>query len=127
MRVLLDTQVFFWWETDNRRLSNEAREAIADATHVFVSAVTAWELATKTRLGKWPEAAELAAEIEGALEAEDFEPLPISIEHARTAGFLATAHRDPFDRMLAAQAQVESLALVTADPIFNQLGIQVIW
>jgi PIN domain nuclease of toxin-antitoxin system len=128
MRILLDTHTYFWWETDDRRLSAAARDAIKNAgNNILVSAVTAWELATKARFGKWPEAADLAADIAAALQAEAFEPLPISLEHARMAGFLPSPHRDPFDRMLAAQAQVEGIALVTADPVFRGLGVRVLW
>jgi PIN domain nuclease of toxin-antitoxin system len=128
MRVLLDTHTYFWWETNNPKLSAAARQSIAAAdAEVLVSAVTAWELATKARFGKWPEAAEVAADIHAALQAEAFEPLPISLEHARVAGFLTSSHRDPFDRMLAAQAQVEGIPLVTADPVFRDLGVRVLW
>ena len=128
MRILLDTHAYFWWETNHRNLSTRARDAIAAADNqVLVSAVTAWELATKAHFGKWPEAADLAADIAAALQAEAFEPLPISLEHARMAGFLPSPHRDPFDRMLAAQAQVEGIPLVTADPVFRSLGVRVLW
>ncbi len=128
MRILLDTHVYFWWETNNPKLSAGARESITAAdTEVLVSAVTAWELATKAHFGKRPEAADVAADIHAALQAEAFEPLAISLEHARVAGFLASSHRDPFDRMLAAQAQVEGIVLVTADPVFRGLGVRVLW
>jgi len=128
MRILLDTHAYFWWETDDPRLSAAAREAITDPGNiVLVSAVTAWELATKTRFGKWPEAADLAAEIEAVLHAEAFESLPVSLKHAQMAGFLPNPHLDPFDRMLAAQAQVEGIPLVTADPLFRGLGVRVLW
>src|SRR6266568_7270348 len=128
MRILLDTHVYFWWETNNPRLSAAARESITAAdTEVLVSAVTAWELATKARFGKWPEAAELVADIAAALDSEGFEPLPITLEHARVAGLLPARHRDPFDRMLAAQAQIENVPLVTVDPVFSALGVRVLW
>ena len=113
-------------ETNHRNLSARARDSISAAENqVLVSAVTAWELATKARFGKWPEAADLAADIAAALQAEAFEPLPISLEHARMAGFLTSPHRDPFDRMLAAQAQV--VPLVTANPVFRGFGVRVLW
>jgi PIN domain nuclease of toxin-antitoxin system len=128
MRILLDTHTYFWWETDDQRLSAAARDAITSGGNdILVSAVTTWELATKARFGKWPEAADLATDIATALQAEAFEPLPISLEHARVAGFLQSPHRDPFDRMLAAQAQVEGIPLVTADPAFRGLGVRVLW
>ena len=77
--------------------------------------------------GKWPEAAELVADIAAALDSEGFEPLPITLEHARVAGLLPARHRDPFDRMLAAQAQIENVPLVTVDPVFSALGVRVLW
>lgn len=118
----------FWWETNDPKLSAPARQAIASGgTTVLVSAVTAWELANKVRSGKWPEAAILAQDIETALREESFEPLPVTLEHARLAGFLPGPHRDPFDRMLAAQAQVEAVPPITADPTFRGFGTRVLW
>jgi PIN domain nuclease of toxin-antitoxin system len=128
MRILLDTHAYFWWETDDPKLSTRASKIIGDTESiVLVSAVTAWELATKARIGKWPQAAEVAADIDTALREEPFEPLPITIAHARLAGFLSGSHADPFDRMLAAQARLEDVPLVTADPVFRTLGVQVLW
>ena len=127
MRVLLDTHTYFWWETDDPKLSRPAHDAVADATTVFVSAVTAWELTSKVRFGKWPQAATLAADMPAAVEAEKFTPLPVTLAHAHFAGLLPGAHRDPFDRMLAAQAQIEDVALVTADPVFHTLGVRILW
>jgi PIN domain nuclease of toxin-antitoxin system len=100
---------------------------IADDTIVCVSAVTAWEIANKVRLGKWPQAASLAASLTDIIAEQGFEPIPITLEQARVAGFLASVHRDPFDRMLAAQAQIEAIPLVTADPAFRTFGTQVLW
>lgn len=128
MRILLDTHAYVWWETNDPKLSTRARETIASGeTTVLVSAVTAWELANKVRSGKWPAAAVLAKEIETGLREEAFEPLPLTVEHARLAGFLPGSHRDPFDRMLAAQAQVEAVPLVTADRVFRAFGTEVLW
>ena len=128
MRVLVDTHVYFWWVTDDSQLSGAARALIGDENNqVVVSAVAAWELATKVRFGKWPEAVELAVNIDRELAADRFTPLAITMEHARVAGFLPSRHRDPFDRMLAAQAQVEMLPLLTADPVFGDFGVHVIW
>jgi PIN domain nuclease of toxin-antitoxin system len=79
------------------------------------------------RSGKWPEAAILAQDIQTALREESFEPLPVTLEHARLAGFLPGPHRDPFDRMLAAQAQIEAVPLITADPAFRGFGTRVLW
>lgn len=128
MKVLVDTHALFWWLTDDRRLSRAARAAMAEADNdIFVSAATAWELATKVRSGKWPAAIDLATNVTGVLAANEFSPLPITIEHARIAGLLPGRHRDPFDRILAAQAQVEGIALVSADPVFRTFGTQVLW
>jgi PIN domain nuclease of toxin-antitoxin system len=128
VRILLDTHAYFWWETDHPKLSRRARELITAAeTEVLVSAVVAWELATKAHLGKWPGAAEVVADVERALVEEAFAPLPIRLPHARAAGLLPSAHRDPFDRMLAAQAQIENVPLVSADPAFRGFAIEVLW
>jgi PIN domain nuclease of toxin-antitoxin system len=128
MKLLFDTHAYFWWQTNDRRLSARARDAILDSTdEVFVSAATAWELATKTRTGKWPEAEVLAKDIELALEEEGFDALAVGLDHARLAGFLPGPHGDLFDRMLAAQSQIENAALVTADPVFRIFGTRTLW
>ena len=94
---------------------------------VFVSAVTAWELATKARSGKWPEAASYVARLDEVMDAFAFLPLPITLEDARLAGSMAVPHKDPFDRLLAAQAQLGNLALATVDMAFRAFGTRVIW
>lgn len=128
MKILLDSHALVWFLNGDRRCSARARKAIEDvATTVYVSAVCAWELATKVRIGKWPEAAALADRLPEIMIASDFEPMPITVEHGRIAGFLSGLHRDPFDRMLAAQAQVEGLRVVTADPVFQTFGTSVLW
>jgi len=99
----------------------------AAGAEVFVSAASAWEIATKVRVGKWPEAAPIAARIEGVIRENGFFDLAVTIEHGRLAGALPGAHRDPFDRMLAAQALVEGMPLVTADPAFRAFAVPVIW
>ncbi len=128
MRVLVDTHAFFWWIVDNPRLSVRARALfIEEDNEILVSPVVAWELATKVRLGKWPEALPLATNIASVINENRFTPLAISIEHARTAGCLPGRHRDPFDRMLAAQSQVEGIPLISADPVFRAFGTTAIW
>ena len=128
MRLLLDSHAFVWFVLGHSRCSSRARRAIEDAdTDIFFSAVTAWEIATKVRAGKWPEAAGLLADCQSILTANQFEPLAITVEHGRVAGRLEGQHRDPFDRMLAAQAIVEDLHVVTADPALHDLGAKVIW
>jgi PIN domain nuclease of toxin-antitoxin system len=104
------------------------RDKIEDPkADVFISAVCAWEIASKVARGRWPEAAGIPAIIDEVIDGDAFLPLPVTIEHARVAGFLPGRHRDPFDRMLAAQAKVESLPLMTVDAIFQEFGIHVIW
>ncbi|MGB5253366.1 MAG: type II toxin-antitoxin system VapC family toxin [Sedimenticolaceae bacterium] len=120
-RLLLDTHVFLWWLADHPRLGPLARKAILDpANPVFVSAVTGWEIAIKRRLGK------LTAPdgLDAVVEREGFAQLPIAFFHGEQAGLLPGHHRDPFDRMLIAQAQAEGLVVVTADPKFALYGIR---
>ena len=111
MKLLLDTHVFLWWRLDSRRLSKVAREAIATAPAVYISAVSAWEVAIKSALGRLEMAGDFALHVEAA----GFEPLPITFAHAAATGRLPALHADPFDRMLVAQATTEGLTLVTHD------------
>jgi len=128
MRALLDTHALVWWWTDDRRLPRAAREVIADSDNtVFVSAATAWEIATKYRLGKWQEVERLVADFEPLVLQSRFIGIPISMAHARLAGTLGGDHRDPFDRMLIAQARLESAALITGDAIFRRYRVPVVW
>ena len=128
MRVLLDTHTLLWWLDGDRRLSRRARNLIAaDDNSVLVSAVSAWEISTKVRLGKLPGAIEVAAELPAVLRQQNFEPLPITIVHALRAGNLPGPHRDPFDRMLIAQAQDEDLALVSNERVFDVYGVRRVW
>jgi PIN domain nuclease of toxin-antitoxin system len=126
--LLLDTHAFLWWLEGNRRLSRRARTAIADpAASVFVSAACAWEIATKFRLGTLPGVASIVNDIAGIVASQSFTPLGITLVHAQRAGTLPGAHRDPFDRMLIAQAQTEALVLVTNETLFDAYGVQRLW
>lgn len=128
MKVLLDTHALLWWLDGDRKLSRRARAAISDeATTVFVSAASAWELSTKVRLGKLPGATEVAAELSTILASQNFEPLAVTVEHALRAGSLAGDHRDPVDRMLIAQAQCEDLLLATNEALFERYGVRRLW
>ncbi len=128
MKLLLDTHALVWWWKDDPRLPARARGTIADPNNtVFVSAVAAWELATKHRIGKWPEAEHVIAEYMTLLRRSRFQPLSISTEHAHRAGLLPGPHRDPFDRLLIAQAGLEALTVVTGDPVFKVYDADVIW
>jgi PIN domain nuclease of toxin-antitoxin system len=128
MRVLVDTHALVWWVTDNANLSPRSRVLFADDDNeILVSAAVAWELATKARSGKWPEAHAIAMQISSVIDENRFTPLSITVEHARVAGLFVWQHRDPFDRMLAAQAQTEGIPLLGADPVFSSFGTSVIW
>ena len=128
MRVLLDTHAFLWWLDGDRRLSARARRVIADEGNiVFVSAASAWEIATKVRIGKLPGAMEVAADVAGCVASQRFETLDITILHAQGAGRLPGAHRDPFDRMLIAQAQIEDLPVVSNERVFDDYSVIRIW
>ena len=127
MRLLLDTHALLWWATLNAGLSARAKKAIADdGTDVFVSAASAWEIATKVRIGKleWPVA---AGAVNAYVLGQGFRALPISLEHAERAGQLQIAHRDPFDRMLIAQAQTEDMWLVSNEDAFDSMGVRRYW
>jgi len=124
LRLLLDTHAWLWWLTDDRRLGRGARQAITNPrSEVYVSAASAWEVAIKEALGKLRLG---KANLEAEIAANGFLELTVRIRHALIAGRLPSVHDDPFDRMLVAQAQAEELAVVTADPVFERYGVQVV-
>ena len=128
MRLLLDTHALLWWFVDDERLSARARALIADeANEVLVSAASAWEIATKHRLGKLPHAADAHLRFEELVAADGFVHLPVSYRHCLRAGGYPLRHGDPFDRMLAAQAEIERVALVTLDPALADFPIETLW
>lgn len=128
MKVLVDTHVFFWWLIVDEGLSQRALEALEDEnTDVLVSAVVAWELATKSRVGKWPSGQTVAERIDEYIDNYGLHRLPITIAHAQLGGLMAGRHRDPFDRILAAQARLESVPLITADRALREFGIEILW
>ena len=127
MKLLLDTHALLWWITDNSRLSVSARLSIEEADQVLVSSATAWEIATKQRLGKLPEADRYVADLEKIVSEEDMGFMPVTFAHGLRAGSYGSEHRDPFDRMLAAQAEMEGLILVTRDSFFAQFPVQTLW
>lgn len=128
MRLLLDTHTLLWWLDGDRRLSRRGRAAIAEEENeVWVSAASAWELATKARLGKLPGALDVATDVTGCVARQGFVELPITVLHAQRAGSLRIDHHDPFDRMLIAQAQMEDLPIVTNERLFDGFGITRIW
>lgn len=128
MRLLLDTHALLWWLDGDRRLSARARRAIADQTNtIFVSAVSAWEITTKARIGKLPGAVDVAADVSACVASQGFEPLDITMLHGQRAGRLPGDHRDPFDRMLIAQSQMEDIALVSDDEAFDSFDVRRFW
>ena len=128
MRFLIDTHALLWWLSDDPALSDAARESMADTANVLVvSAACAWEISTKVRLGKLLGAANLAADFSGYMLREGFTTLDITIDHAVRAGLLPGPHRDPFDRMLIAQAQAEGAPVVSNESVFDAYGVQRIW
>lgn len=128
MQVLLDTHTLLWWFTDDDRLSTVARDVIVDETNqVFVSAASAWEIATKQRLGKLVGVPHVVERFTELVAADGFDHLSISHLHGLRAGSYDVAHRDPFDRMLAAQSELERLGIVTKDPAFKLFGVAVVW
>lgn len=128
MSLLLDTHALFWWVTKSQNLTENASTAIADSSQpCFVSAATAYELTNKVRLGKFEAASEIVERLDEILSENSFSPLAISIDHAAMAGKFHNQHRDPFDRILAAQAIVEGLRIVSADPAIKMFGVEVVW
>lgn len=124
MRLLLDTHAVLWWLLGDEQLSRRAREVIAArANEIFVSSVSAMEVATKYRLGKLPEAEGIAGRFIETVEAHGFRALPMTLEHGDRAGLLSIPHRDPFDRLLIAQALVENLGLVSNEKRFDVWGV----
>lgn len=127
MKLLIDTHILFWAIMDVPRLPSKVKNALEDLDNeIFVSVASAWEMAIKVGIGKWPEAANLVRDFEAELATAQFELLPISLDHVRAAGLMQATHRDPFDRLLAAQARLDGMTLVTTDPKLHGLGAAII-
>ncbi len=122
-RLLLDTHIFLWWRSDPVRIPDEVRQAISQADFVFVSAASAWEAAIKEGLGKL----RLPSSMEEGVAESGFERLPIAFSHAAGITELPPLHRDPFDRMLIAQARAEGLVLVTHDRQMEGYPVELLW
>ncbi|BAQ63205.1 hypothetical protein GM3708_3611 (plasmid) [Geminocystis sp. NIES-3708] len=119
-RYLIDTHILLWWLFNDPKLDNLSREIIKNPNHqILVSSATGWEIATKYHIGKLPEAEELVNNYESVLQQAQFLELPISNAHALRAGLLPIDHRDPFDRMLMAQAELEQIPIITHDKAFQ--------
>ena len=126
-KILLDTHALIWWLEGAAKLSPAARRIIADPeASVLVSSASAWEIAIKHHAGKF-RVPDLIKDFEGRVQREGFVGLPISIEHAVKAAALPGSHKDPFDRVLIAQSQLEDAAIVTRDPLFRKYAVQCIW
>lgn len=128
MKYLLDTHALLWWWTNDAQLSTTARRCIGQEKHqILVSAASAWEIATKYRLGKLSIAEVAVQQFQALIHADGFTHLPMTAAHSLLAGALTQSHRDPFDRMLAAQAQLENIPLITRDPAFADFNINTLW
>ncbi len=128
MRFLLDTHTLLWWWADDKRLSKRAATAIADdANSVLVSSASAWEIATKHRIGKLPGAEKAVNEFNELILADGFVHLPVTYQHAIKSGGFKNDHRDPFDRMLAAQSLIEGVTLITDDQAMKSFKAKCFW
>ena len=128
MRLLLDTHALIWWLAGDEALPLRARAAIGDmANSVAVSAASAMEIATKVRIGKLPDAMLLAQDFDAIIAAQGFDELPISVRHARLAGEMNIVHKDPFDRLLIAQALSEDMVLVSNEQLFDGFAVKRLW
>ena len=128
MRLLLDTHAFLWWVQDARELSKKARAAIADPTNeCLLSLASCWEMAIKVSLRKLELPGVIERFIPEQLAINGFRPLEISFRHIARVAALAFHHRDPFDRLLVAQATEDGLTLVSADPVFRKYGVKRLW
>jgi PIN domain nuclease of toxin-antitoxin system len=128
MRALLDTHVLLWMMMDESRLSPAARTIVDDPdSQLLLSAASVWEMAIKVQIGKLALDVDLDTFVRGAVEAGAVDELPILLSHARRVATLPPHHRDPFDRMLIAQAQAESVPIVTADGVMKLYGVPIVW
>jgi PIN domain nuclease of toxin-antitoxin system len=128
MKYLLDTHSLLWWLNDDQQLSKVARDIIGSTDNdIYVSAASAWEIATKFAKGRLPTASLILPDFQGVVHEEGFKELQISSEHMVRSAFLPGAHRDPFDRILAAQSIAENMVLISIDQQIPSLGVTVLW
>jgi PIN domain nuclease of toxin-antitoxin system len=128
MRLLLDTHTLLWWATDRARLSPVALAVCEDASNVLLlSVVSVWEMQIKTQLGKLTLTIPLATLIDREVNTNGMTLLPVELEHVLALDTLPAYHKDPFDRLLIAQAQLEGAILVTTDGVFARYGISRLW
>lgn len=127
MRLLLDSHVLiWWWAEDRKRLGKAIKYLLSPMDDIFVSSASAWEIATKYRLGKL-DPGRAIDQFEESLALDGFVPLPVDMNHALKAGSYDNGHQDPFDRMLAAQAELEGMTLLTRDPAFQAFPCETVW
>ncbi len=127
-RLLIDTHVLLWWLDGDKRLVRRPRQLIqAEDNEILVSAASVWEITTKARLGKLPGALAVAADVPMCIAGQGFSSMSITVEHAQVAGNLPGPHRDPFDRMLIAQAQAERVAIISVDVALDGHGVTRLW
>lgn len=128
MRYLLDTHTFLWWIGDDQRLSERAREIIRDpANEIVFSAASAWEIAIKARIGRIAFQQDLTTFIPEQLHINGFAKLSIEVRHTLRVAMLPALHRDPFDRILVAQAMLEELPLLSRDAAIARYDVPIIW
>ncbi len=128
MRALLDSHVLLWWLVDDDRLSDRARRLIGNAdSEIFFSAASSWELSIKVGLGRLELPGRPRTIIPKVLREQSIQPLDVTHAHALAVAELPAHHRDPFDRMLVAQARLEKLAIITGDPMIGRYGARVVW
>ena len=126
--MLLDTHIFLWWLFDDAQLSNIVRNHLENAKQtIYVSSASVWEITTKYRLGKLPQAESIAKNVPNWIIKAGFTPMPVSPEHAQLAGSWAIDHKDPFDRMLAAQAKLEKMPLISVDTKLRLFGVDLLY
>lgn len=128
MKALLDTHAFLWWVTDNPKLSPTAKDfIIAPNNTIYLSAVSGWEMAIKWSIGKLTLPIQPDIFVKKQMEINNFTPLPIQMAHGLYVHELPEIHKDPFDRLLIAQSKLENLLLISADTVFQQYPVSLLW
>ena len=127
MKLLLDSHALVWAALGSPKLSRKARHSLETAESVFISAASAWEIATKVRLGRWEEARPVDVDFVTRLQTAGYELMPISVDVALRAGRMAGAHGDPFDRIIAAQALALDIPVISIDGSLDSFGVARIW
>lgn len=128
MKILLDTHAFLWWDSSPEKLGKTVTELLSQTENaVYVSVVSAWEIQIKKQLGKLSLAVSLAELMESQQQINEVNILPVQLNHILALDELPTHHKDPFDRLLIAQARIEGMEIATADPVFSKYDIKVIW